>query len=124
MNMRVALLALAVATATLFGAIPSHAETEVSGKSPGGAYFKIVVPDNWNGSLVIWNHGFSLSKRGPIEDYDELGPLQDLHLLQGYEVAASSYRLKGWAVFKTDADLRQLVAILTQEFQTPDQISL
>ena len=124
MKMRVFLLALAVATATLFGAYPSQADTEVSGKSPGGAYFKIVVPDNWNGSLVIWNHGFSLSKIGPIEDYDDLGPLQDLHLIQGYAVAASSYRLKGWAVFKTDYDLRQLVSAFSQEFRTPDQIIL
>ena len=79
----------------------------------------IVVPDNWNGDLVIWNHGFSLSKAGPVDD---VGPLSDVHLLLGYAVAASSYRLNGWALFKTNADLRQLVGVFTSEFGRPEQI--
>jgi pimeloyl-ACP methyl ester carboxylesterase len=119
--MRVLPLFAAVAVSTLFGAIPSWADTEIEGQGPGGAYYKIVVPNNWNRTLVIWNHGFSL---GEIEPVDDIGPLQDIQLLEGYAVAASSFRLSGWALFKSDADLRELVAAFTAEVGAADQIIL
>ncbi len=121
MRMRTFPLLAAITAATLFGAMPSWADTEVEGQGPGGAYYKIVVPDNWNRTLVIWNHGFSL---GRVEPVDDVGPLQDIQFLEGYAVAASSFRLRGWALFKSDADLRELVAAFTAQFGTPDQIIL
>ena len=54
----------------------ANAQTVLDGQSDGGAYFRIVVPDVWNGDLVIWNHGFSLGPIGPVTD---LGPLRDVH---------------------------------------------
>lgn len=110
------LWAVAAATATAVSAV-----AEIDGQSPGGAWYRIVVPDSWNGDLVIWNHGFSLSEPGPVTD---LGPLEELQVLEGYAVAASSYRLNGWALFKTNDDLRQLVRAFTAEFGRPDQIIL
>jgi len=95
--------------------------TEIEGQTARGAYYRVVVPDNWNHELVIWNHGFSLSEPGPVDD---VGPLSDLHLLEGYAVAASSYRLSGWALFKTHKDLRDLVQIFTAEFGQPEKIIL
>jgi len=106
----------AVASATA----PSvFAATEIDGQNTGGAFYRIVVPNNWNHELVIWNHGFSLSEPGPVRD---VGPLSDLHLLEGYAVAASSYRLNGWAVFKTNNDLRELVQVFAAEFGQPERI--
>ena len=46
-----ALLSLALPLA-LFAA-NAHALTEMTGNTDGGAFFKIVVPDEWNGDLVI-----------------------------------------------------------------------
>ena len=110
------LWAVAVATA------PSVSSgRDLEGQNAGGAYYSISVPDNWNGDLVIWSHGFSLSQPGPSPD---LGPLVDIQLLEGYAVAASSYRLNGWALFKTNQDLRQLVNVFTNEFGRPRQIIL
>ena len=108
----------AVASAT---APFAYAATQVDGQTAGGAFYRIVVPDNWNRELVIWNHGFSLSEPGPVTD---AGPLSDIHLLEGYAVAASSYRLNGWALFKTNNDLRALVQTFAAEFGQPDQILL
>ncbi len=121
MVVRVLCLTAAVVISTLFGVSPSQANTEIEGQGPGGAYYKIVMPDSWNRTLVIWNHGFSL---GDIEPVEDVGPLQDIQLLEGYAVAASSFRLRGWALFKSDADLRELVAAFTAEFGAPDQIIL
>src|SRR2546422_459761 len=78
------------------GAPTSYGDTVLVGTAQGGAFFKIVVPTAWNGDLVIWNHGFSLSPVGPVAD---LGPLSALQLSEGYAVAASSYQQIGWALF-------------------------
>lgn len=100
---------------------PGWAETAVEGQFGSGAWYRIVVPDDWNEELVIWNHGFSLNAVGPVDD---LGPLSDLHLLEGFAVAASSYRLEGWALFKSNTDLKDLVREFSQQFGAPNRIFL
>ena len=62
-------------------------DQEVTGQTSGGAYYRMVIPEVWNGDLVIWNHGFNLE--APHDDVD-LGPLADVNLEQGAAVAASS----------------------------------
>ena len=109
------LLALALTVALVHAFVaPSAAETVVTGTTGGGAFFKIAVPDHWNGDLVIWNHGFSLSPVGPVSD---LGPLAVLQLSEGYAVAASSYQQNGWALFKTKNDLQHLYNEFTRPFR-------
>ncbi len=97
------------------------AQTELTGETAGGAHYKIVVPDGWEpeDGLVIWNHGFSLNPIGPVDD---LGPLFDLQLAEGYAVAASSYSLTGWAVFETHLDNQQMVQAFEDAFGTPDHV--
>lgn len=52
------------------------------------AGYQIEVPDNWNGSLVVWAHGF----RGTgLELTIDKHPLRDLLIPMGYAWAASSY---------------------------------
>jgi hypothetical protein len=91
----------------------------VTGQTPGGAYFKIVVPDSWNGDLVIWNHGYSKEEPGPVTD---LGPLVDFNLEEGFAVAASSYRQKGWALFHTVEDLSELYQEFVTRFGAPGRV--
>jgi hypothetical protein len=118
--MRRLLLVLLTAVLCVGLATPqSAAQTIVSGRSSGGAYYQIAVPDAWNGDLVIWNHGFSLD---PIAPDPDLGPLVDLQLAEGYAVAASSYRQIGWAVFKTKNDLQNLYAKFVSRFGHPSQV--
>lgn len=53
-----------------------------------GAGYQIEVPDNWNGGLVVWAHGF----RGTgLELTVDKHPLRDLLIPSGYAWAASSY---------------------------------
>ena len=53
-----------------------------------GAGYQIEVPDNWNGGLVVWAHGF----RGTgLELTVDMHPLRDLLIPSGYAWAASSY---------------------------------
>jgi hypothetical protein len=103
----------------------SNAYTVLEGTTDGGAFYRIEVPDAWNGDLVIWNHGFSLDPIGPVS-HDDLGPrgLQDLQLTEGYAVAASSYRQTGWAVFKTKNDLQNLLGIFKANIGKPNKVFL
>lgn len=105
----------------LVGAVAtaSYGDTVLTGTTSGGAFFKIVVPTAWNGDLVIWNHGFSLSPIGPVSD---LGPLSALQLSEGYAVAASSYQQIGWALFHTKNDLQNMVAVFKANFGTPQHV--
>jgi hypothetical protein len=97
------------------------ARSEITGTTDGGAFYKIVVPDPWNGDLVIWNHGFSLAPPAPVND---LGPLAELQLLEGYAVAASSYQQAGWALFRTRNDLQNLVRVFKDNSGTPKRLFL
>lgn len=97
------------------------AGSEITGSTDGGAFYKIVVPDPWNGDLVIWNHGFSLAPPAPVDD---LGPLAGLQLIEGYAVAASSYQQAGWALFKTRNDLQNLVGVFKDKIGTPKRLFL
>ncbi|MEL7059040.1 MAG: hypothetical protein AAGN46_03325 [Acidobacteriota bacterium] len=112
----IALVCLALAAPAAFAQT-----TEVSGQTETGAFYSFVVPDFWQPSdgLVIWNHGFDLS---PIAPNPDLGPLADVHLSQGYALAASSYSQTGWALFNVVADLEQMVAAFVQQFGTPEHV--
>lgn len=112
LNFALALIVVVVAA--------GHADTVLSGETEG-AFYRIHVPTAWNGDLVIWNHGFSLSPIGPVSD---LGPLAPVQLAEGYAVAASSYQQSGWAVFKTKNDLQNLVGVFKDNFGTPGQVFL
>jgi hypothetical protein len=105
-------LALVVPAAT--------ADTVIEGATDGGALVKIQVPDVWNGSLVIYNHGFDLGAIVPSTP--DLGPLSSTMLAQGYAVAASSYQQNGWALYKTKNDLQNLVAVFKANFGTPTEV--
>lgn len=103
-----------------FVEIPNKVEFS-GGQTASGSFYQFAVPDGWTpaNGLVIWNHGFSLSPIGPDPD---LGPLVDVHLAQGYAVAASSYSLTGWAVFQTVTDLEQMVSAFQGQYGVPTHV--
>ena len=93
--MKRTLLALAlIASLVGISAPAAHADTVLTGTTDGGAFFRTVVPTVWNGDLVIWNHGFSLSPIGPVSDLGPLAALQ-LSVHQPLQLAAKS-RMSRW----------------------------
>lgn len=119
--MRILLSFLLLAAAA---SAPAHAAgSEASGRFPSGAYWHMVVPEDWEPAdgLVIWNHGFDLNPLDPLPD---LGVLAELQLSQGYAVAATSYSQTGWALFGTLRDLRDLTAAFREQHGQPERIYL
>jgi pimeloyl-ACP methyl ester carboxylesterase len=97
------------------------AQTTVTGSTGVGAFYRIDVPENWNGKLVIFNHGFELQP--PLPDvFMGPEPLPDLQLAEGFAVAASSFRLGGYAVFKTKPDVKALLRVFESQFGPPEEI--
>jgi hypothetical protein len=83
----------------------------VAGVDTHGAFFLMAVPANYNGRLVLWNHGYTLTPPAPLAAGD-LGPGL-LALTQGFAAAASSFRpdaigLSGWQVRDAAEDTENL----------------
>lgn len=63
-----------------------------------GAAYLIQVPDNWNGTLVLYSHGYvAPGQSNPARDVGD--PATGKWLLDhGYALAGSSYSQTGWAL--------------------------
>lgn len=103
-------------------AVGAHAAPrEFSGMAPSGAWYHIMVPDGWKegDALVMYQHGldFKDATKAP-----SLGPLRDVMLGEGYAIAASSFRQRGWAVFTAMEDNRELLGLFEQLAGRPGEI--
>jgi len=103
--------------------LPPNA-TCYSGHDDNGAYYLIAFPQNYNGQLVLWNHGYTLDPPAPLTQARDLG-YPALLLAEGFAVAASSYRpdaigLGGWAVADAAVDTENLRLRFIEMFGTPD----
>jgi len=84
-----------------------------------GAGFRVEVPDNWNGSLVVWAHGF----RGTgLELTVDNHPLRALLIPLGFAWAASSYSRNDYDI----SSAVQATVALVQHFNAlvgqPDRV--
>src|SRR5207237_122507 len=66
----------------------------------GGAFFQVQVPYPWNGTLVLYSHGYQRrGSRAADPPADAPDPVTKQWLLgHGYALAASGYSQQGWAV--------------------------
>ena len=84
------------------------------GQYEGGLY-KIEIPDNWNGELALYAHGF-VSNAGTNGSALRVGnsPIRE-HLIQGgYAWAASSYRCNGYVPGQGLLDTMALTDLFTR----------
>ncbi|WP_298344505.1 hypothetical protein [Ferrimicrobium sp.] len=97
-------LSFAVATSlTLFATeSTSYATTPTIAQAEGtvdGAPYEVQVPPNFNGTLLLYSHGYvfdGAKNPTPIDASDPIS--QGILLSQGYALAGSSYSQQGWAV--------------------------
>ncbi len=111
-NFRVVAIGLLLALVSL-----QLAAVEVTGTTPGGAAYRIAVPNGWStgGPLVLVQHEY----QHELNTSPDLGPLLDIQLAAGYAVAASAYRQSGWALFTAIEDNAELLDAFTQIFGAP-----
>jgi pimeloyl-ACP methyl ester carboxylesterase len=84
-----------------------------------GAKFRIDVPANWNGGLVMYCHGYS-----PVPGSFKEGKLNAVLAVftdQGYAVAQSGYVAGGWAVQEAIQDTEALRRYFATKFGKPKE---
>ena len=71
--------------------------TTYTGSFADGATYLIEVPSNWNGTLLLYSHGYNAGPGNPA--YDASDPYSEAYLLiGGYALGGSSYAGTGWAI--------------------------
>jgi acetyl esterase/lipase len=85
----------------------------------GRAGYRIEVPDNWNGSLVMWAHGF----RGTgLELTVDNHPLRALLIPLGYAWAASSYSRNDYEIASGVKDTHALAMLFEDLVGEPELV--
>ena len=80
-------------------------QLECTGTLDGAAY-QVRLPSRWNGTLLIWSHGYRQAMPAPpdfapVETSAEAAPTDEVAQLlldEGYALAGSAYAKNGWAV--------------------------
>jgi pimeloyl-ACP methyl ester carboxylesterase len=74
------------------------AQQHITGTLPDGATYVIDVPPIWNGTLLLYSHGYVVPG-SPNAAQDVGDPITGGYMLAaGYALAGSSYATTGWAV--------------------------
>jgi pimeloyl-ACP methyl ester carboxylesterase len=89
------------------------------GKFADGATYLMQVPSNWNGTLVLYSHGYVVPGfPNPAEDVGD--PITGAYLLaNGYALAGSSYATAGWAIQQALPDQIKVLDAFKTRVGTP-----
>ena len=98
--------------------------------SIGGAAYKIDMPQKWNGTLLIYSHGYRYAepvppKFAPVDTSatDASDPVTAQTLLsQGFALAGSAYKSNGWAVADGVAAAEGLFAHFSDSVGQPNRV--
>lgn len=92
----------------------------IEGSTGTRAKYLIAMPDDWNGDLVVYAHGFidaALPIALPVND--DIEALRDMLTDSGYAVAYSSYSKNGFAVREGARDTLKLNSVFIRRFGRP-----
>jgi len=123
-------LLIAIVALTVFGISPTASAepptiTAYSGSLPNGTTWKAEIPANWNGTLVLYSHGYLPTFAGaPNLPADAPDPRTGAALLAaGYGLTGSSYAAAGWALNTAPRDqLDTLSATITAIGRRPHRV--
>lgn len=119
-SLSIALLVLLVASASA-GVGPIDESGEIN-----GAPYRIKIPENWNGTLLVYAHGYRDKADHPGEvdnrnaDVAPSAALEAPLLAQGFALAGSAYRDNGWEVEGGLHDLKDLAVYFRDTYSKPD----
>jgi pimeloyl-ACP methyl ester carboxylesterase len=99
---------------------PLAGATAFFGSYSGGGY-RIEVPNNWNGDLIMWTHGFRGNGSSLTVD---LPQLRSNIISMGYAWASSSYRENGLSPGVGARDTLALKDLFTSMIGAPDRVYL
>lgn len=110
-------------------AAPQIGPIDTSGQINGAPY-RIVVPEVWNGTLLVFGHGYrdKADHAGEVDNRNpDIAPnaaVANALLAQGYALAGSAYKDNGWAVEEGIVDLKDLTEYFRYRIAEPDRTIL
>src|SRR6185503_19986124 len=124
----VALTLLSLLSLTLIDRAPAAkaAPLDLSGEIHG-APFRIRVPEIWNGTLLIFAHGYRDKADHPGEidnrnaDVAPSAALEAPLLAQGFALAGSAYKDNGWSVGDAIQDTKNLAVFFRDNIAQPQR---
>jgi pimeloyl-ACP methyl ester carboxylesterase len=97
---------------------------ETLGETGPGSRYAFYVPDNWNGSLVLYIHGFR-DPAVPIsldnQNQDNIQTIRAGLTSQGFAFGYSSFSEQGWAVADGAQRTHQLRGLFTSKYGKPSR---
>ena len=100
---------------------PALADDVVDGTIGPGAIYRLVRPPIWNGTLVVYAHGY-VSPDQPVAIPSDAELVIALLSSRGFAVAVSSFSENGWAVKDGTQRTHQLLGIFTSKFGNPSRV--
>ena len=82
-----------------------------------GTVYRIEAPDDWNGRLVMWAHGFRDFTPELVAD---LPPIRALLIEKGYAWASSSFSSNGFAPYEAAVETAALHDLFVERFGKPE----
>ena len=89
-----------------------------------GAEYKILVPENWNGTLLVYARGYSYELPSPADVAPWWDAYESTLYQEGYAQAGSAFRSGGYAVEEGVDDTRRLVQFFRKRVGKPDRVIL
>lgn len=112
-------LILAVAAASALPITASASVNTQTGTLSDGATWLIEVPSPWNGTLLLYSHGYVVpGSSNPARDVRDAGTRAFL-LANGFALAGSSYAHAGWALQEAIPDQLATLDTFTALFGAP-----
>jgi hypothetical protein len=108
---------------------PQIGPLDLSGEINGAPY-RIIVPAQWNGTLLVFAHGYRDKADHPGEVDNRTADVAPNPALiapltaQGYALAGSAYRDNGWAIGEGIQDTKDLTEFFRERVGKPDQTIL
>lgn len=108
---------------------PQIGPLDLSGEINGAPY-RIIVPEHWNGMLLVFAHGYrdKADHTGEVDNRTaEVAPSPALIaplLAQGYALAGSAYKDNGWAIGDGIQDTKNLAVFFRDTVAKPDHTVL
>lgn len=118
---KVAGLCVAVVACSVVCPAPVRAAKPAPGAYSGvleGASYRIDVPPNWNGDLVMLMHGYQ-PVGAPVPTPMAAADATPVFLRKGFAVAQSQYASQGWAVSDAVADTERLRQYFAKTYVRP-----
>ena len=130
----IALSAVLLLSLTLIPASPStsarpFAPLDLAGELHGAPY-RIRVPENWNGTLLVFAHGYRDKADHPGEvdnrnaDVAPSAALEAPLLAQGFALAGTAFKDNGWAIGDEIQDTKNLAVYFSTHIAKPDHTIL